>query len=122
VQQRVARQQVHERVGVARDDVHRRVAQVALLERGVHGRPPAPRHRGVADLRAAEHLHAQGQVALGHLAQAGGERGPPHLLQARPVLHLAAEHARALLAPGTCCWRGQPTARSLRRSLFHSIW
>ena len=95
---------------------------VRSLSVGAHGRPPAPRHALVADLRAAEHAHAH-RLALARRSPACAPRS------ARPTRRPAApsRRARRRAPPRTPrasapSLGGQPAASMRRRILFHSIW
>ena len=78
--------EVHERVRVRRDEVHRPVRQALVGQRRAHGRPPAPGQPRVAGLRAAEHPQAQVELAVADLVDEPGEPVRPGLAHARPVL------------------------------------
>ena len=78
--------QVHERVRVRRDEVHRPVRQALVGQLRAHGRPPAPGQSRVAGLRAAEHPQAQVELAVANLVDEPAEAVRPGLAHARPVL------------------------------------
>ncbi len=88
---------VHQAVRVRADEVHRRAGQPVRGQLVVHGRPPAARHPRVADLRAAQHAHAQVHPLLGDQPQALVEALAPSRAQARPVVRRAAQRLGALL-------------------------
>ena len=83
--------EVRERVRVRGDEVQRRVAEPALVEVGAHGRPPAPRHALVADLRPAEHAHAHRLALVGDRLHVLLEARAPRVGQPRPVVGGAPE-------------------------------
>jgi hypothetical protein len=113
--------QVRQRVGVGGDEVQRRVAEPALVEVGAHGRPPAPRHALVADLRAAEHAHAHRLALVGDRLHVLLEARAPRVGQPGPVVGGAPEATAHASGVGPSAG-GQPAASMRRRILFHSIW
>ena len=105
--------EVHERVRVRRDEVHRPVRQALVGQRRAHGRPPAPGQPRVAGLRAAEHPQAQVELAVADLVDEPGQAVGPGLAHARPVLlRAAAAPRRRRAARGRRAARPRAAARA----------
>ena len=82
--------QVHERVRVGRDEVHRLVRERLVGKRRAHRRPPAARQPRVARLRAPEHPDPQVELAVADLAHEPAEPFGPGLVHPPPVTLRAA--------------------------------